>query len=40
MVSSPMDPSADLKMATDNDEMIDIPYASLIGSLNYCTIAT
>ena len=37
---SPMDTTIDYqKMAADNNP-IDIPYASLIGSLNYCVIAT
>ena len=39
-VSSPMDPSMDLHMSTDTDNTVDIPYASLIGSINYCTIST
>ena len=37
---SPMDPSADLCSATNADDSMDIPYTSLIGSLNYCAIAT
>ena len=39
-VSSPMDPSADLCSSTNTDSTIDIPYASLIGSINYCAIST
>ena len=39
VVSSPMDPSMDLCMSTDTDNAVDIPYASLIGSINYCTIS-
>ena len=40
LVTSPMDPSIDLCIAIDIDKTIDIPYASLIGSINYCTIST
>jgi hypothetical protein len=35
-----MDSSLDLRVATNTDDTLDIPYASLIGSLNYCAIAT
>ena len=35
-----MDSSADLRISTNDDETIDIPYASLIGSINYCAIST
>ena len=39
-ITSPMDPSTDLRTSTNTDEIIDVPYASLIGSINYCTIST
>ena len=39
-VMSPMDPSVDLRIATNADDTIDIPYASLIGNINYCAVAT
>jgi hypothetical protein len=35
-----MDPSVNLHISTNPDEMIDVPYASLISSINYCTIST
>ena len=35
-----MDPSTDLHTSTDTDSAVDIPYTSLIGSINYCTIST
>ena len=39
-IASPMDLAIELKTATDTEDIMDIPYASLIGSLNYCAIAT
>ena len=39
VVSSPMDPSTDLHTSTDTNSAVDIPYASLIGSINYCVIS-
>ena len=39
-ITSPMDLTVELREATDADDILDIPYASLIGSLNYCAIAT
>ena len=39
-VTSPMDPSIDLRIAMDIDDTIDIPYTSLIVSINYCAIST
>ena len=39
-VSSPMDPSTDLRTSTDTNSTVDIPYASLIGSINYCVMST
>ena len=33
-ITSPMDPSQDLRPTITADETIDIPYASLIGSIN------
>lgn len=33
-VMSPMDASIDLRIATNMDNTIDVPYASLIGSIN------
>ena len=35
-----MDPSIDLHVATNVDDTIDIPYALLIGSINYCAVVT
>ena len=37
---SPMDATIDYRKTAADDNPIDIPYASLIGSLNYCVIAT
>jgi hypothetical protein len=39
-ISSPMDASASLHASTNTDDTIDVPYASLIGSINYCAIST
>ena len=39
-IASPMDSSTDLRTSTNTDETIDVPYASLIGSINYCAIST
>jgi len=39
-VSSPMDNNTNFRMATDDEEAINIPYASLIGSINYCAVST
>ena len=39
-VMSPMDPSVDLYPASNMDKSVDVPYASLIGSINYCAITT
>ena len=35
-----MDPSQDLRATITSNEAIDVPYASLIGSINYCAIST
>ena len=35
-----MNPSIDLCITTDSDDTIDIPYASLISSINYFAIST
>ena len=35
-----MDPTLDLRTSTSTKKTLDIPYASLIGSINYCTIST
>ena len=35
-----MDPTLDLRTSTSTEKTLDIPYASLIGSINYCTIST
>ena len=40
VISSPMDSSVNLHVSTNADETIDVPYASLIGSINYCAIST
>jgi hypothetical protein len=40
-IQSPMDSTIKLlKASTDDDDTLDIPYASLIDSINYCSIAT
>jgi Reverse transcriptase (RNA-dependent DNA polymerase) len=39
-VTSPMDQNSDLRVATNADDTIDVPYASLIGSINYCAVST
>ena len=39
-LTSPMDPTIDLLTSTSTEKTIDIPYASLIGSINYCAIST
>jgi Reverse transcriptase (RNA-dependent DNA polymerase) len=36
----PMDPSIDLSLSSNPNISFDIPYASLIGCLNYCSIST
>lgn len=35
-----MDPSTDLHASRDEDIIPDVPYTSLIGSINYCAIST
>jgi hypothetical protein len=35
-----MDPSIDLNLSSNPNISFDIPYASLIGCLNYCSIST
>ena len=35
-----MDTSSKLRASNITDDLVDIPYTSLIGSLNYCSIAT
>ena len=37
---SPMDATIDYQKMAADDKPIDVPYASLIGSLNYCVITT
>ena len=39
-ITSPMDPSADLRVVTNADNTVDVPYASLISSINYCVVST
>ena len=39
-ITSPMDHSVDLHVATNEDDTVDVPYASLIGSINYCAVST
>ena len=39
-ITSPMDPTLDLRTSTSTENTLDIPYASLIGSINYCAIST
>ena len=40
LAKSPMDATIYLQKATVDDIDIDVPYASLIGSINYCAITT
>ena len=40
IAKSPMDINIDLQKTTANESRIDAPYSSLIGSINYCAIAT
>ena len=35
-----MDPSVDLCVTMNTNDTTDIPYASLISSINYCAIST
>jgi hypothetical protein len=35
-----MDPTLDLRISFDSDAIICIPYASLVGCINYCATAT
>ena len=37
---SPMDATINYQKTATDDKPIDVPYASIIGSLNYCAIAT
>jgi hypothetical protein len=37
---SPMDHNLELRTSTTPSNIIDLMYASLIGSLNYCAVAT
>ena len=39
-ITSPMDHNMDLRIATDADDTVNIPYASLVGSINYCAVST
>ena len=38
-ITSLMDPSMNLQMAMNLDDNLDIPYTSLIGSINYCAVS-
>ena len=39
-INTPMDPTIDLHASIEEDMILDVPYASLIGSINYCAIST
>jgi Reverse transcriptase (RNA-dependent DNA polymerase) len=39
-IITPMDPTIDLHTSTESNNIIDIPYALLIGCLNYCALFT
>ena len=39
-INSPMDATSELHASTIDDDLIDIPYTSLIGSVNYCSVTT
>ena len=39
-ISNPMNPSIDLRLSSDANTTMDIPYASLIGCINYCAVST
>ena len=39
-INSPMDTTSDLHVSTLDDDLIDVPYTSLIGSINYCSVTT
>ena len=39
-IFNPMNPSIDLRLSTDANSVLDIPYASLIGCINYCAVST
>jgi Reverse transcriptase (RNA-dependent DNA polymerase) len=39
-VNSPMDPNIELHISTNPYDITDLSYASLIGSINYCAVAT
>jgi Reverse transcriptase (RNA-dependent DNA polymerase) len=39
-INNPMDPTLDLRKSIDSDAIISIPYASLVGCINYCAMAT
>jgi Reverse transcriptase (RNA-dependent DNA polymerase) len=39
-VNEPMDPNIELHISTNPYDITDLSYASLIGSINYCTVAT
>jgi hypothetical protein len=40
MVNSPMDPNIELRVSTSPFDVIDAAYASIVGSVNYCAVAT
>ena len=39
-ITSPMDLSIELHSSSDSDDTINIPYASAVGSINYCAVST
>ena len=39
-ISIPMKPDKNLHNTSSDEEKIDVPYASIIGSINYCSVST
>jgi Reverse transcriptase (RNA-dependent DNA polymerase) len=39
-IKCPMDATINLRKSTDSNDVINIPYASLIGCINYCAVST
>ena len=39
-ITTPMKSDADLFHSTNSDDIVDVPYALVIGSVNYCSVST
>ena len=39
-INTLMDPTIELHASIEEDMILDVPYASLIGSINYCAVST